>query len=73
LLNFAAGHFKATSVTFSHLHFILKNTTCFRASFNVALEWYITFSTDQWCKAFKGGSRYLWKRGVRGNCLVILP
>jgi len=28
--------------------------------------------TKQWCKALKGGT-YLWKRGARGDCLVILP
>jgi len=31
-----------------------KNMPCFRASLNVALEWYITFLTKQWCKALKG-------------------
>jgi len=36
--------------------------TCFRASLNVALEWYITFLTKQWCKVLKRGARYLWKR-----------
>jgi len=29
--------------------------TCFRASLNVAQEWYITFSTEQWSKTLKGG------------------
>jgi len=47
--------------------------TCFRASLNVAPEWYITFLTKQWCKALKGRTQYLWKRGARGDCLVILP
>jgi len=46
--------------------------TCFRASLNVALEWKITFVTKQRCKALKG-SQYLWKRGARGDCPVILP
>jgi len=48
---------------------------CFRdfLNSNVDLEWYITFLTKQWCKALKGGARYLWKRGARGDCLVILP
>jgi len=46
--------------------------TCFRASLHVALEWYITFLTEQWCEALKG-ARYLWKRGAQGNCLIILP
>jgi len=46
--------------------------TCFRASLNAALVWYIIFLTKQWCKALKG-SRYLWKRGARGDCLVIFP
>jgi len=46
--------------------------TCFRAYLNVALQWYITFLTKQWCKVLKG-ERYLWKRGARGDCLLILP
>jgi len=29
--------------------------TCFRASLNVALEWYIIFSTKQWCKLSGAG------------------
>ena len=29
--------------------------TCFRASLNVALEWYITFLTKQWCKKHSRG------------------
>jgi len=28
--------------------------TCVRASSNVALEWYISFLTKQWCKVLKG-------------------
>jgi len=47
--------------------------TCFRASLNVALEWYITFLPKQWCKALDRGARYLWKRGARGDWLAILP
>jgi len=47
--------------------------TCFRASLNMALEWYITVLTKQWCKAFKRVAWYHWKRGVRGDCHVILP
>jgi len=43
----------------------------FQTSLNV--EWYITFLTKQWWKAHKGGARYHWKRGARGDCLVILP
>jgi len=39
--------------------------TCFGASLNVALEWYITFSTKQWCKALKSGVQYLQKKGPR--------
>jgi len=38
---------------------------CFRASLNVTLEWYITFLTKQWCKALKGGTVSLKKRGPR--------
>jgi len=34
---------------------------CFRANLNVALEWYITFLTKQWCKTLKG-ARHLWKK-----------
>jgi len=36
---------------------------CFRASSNVALEWYITFLTKQWCKALKGGHGISEKEG----------
>jgi len=74
LYSFAATPLKAASYgTFSHnFCFILKNVTCLRASLNVALEWYITFSTKQWCKALKGGTVSL-KNGTRGDCLVILP
>jgi len=39
--------------------------TCFRASLNVALEWYITFLTKQWCKALKRGHGISEKRGPR--------
>jgi len=40
--------------------------TCFRASLNVALEWYITFFlTKQWCKALKGDTVSLKKRDPR--------
>jgi len=55
--------------------------TCFRASLNVVLEWYITSSgnqaphsllTKQWCKALKRGSVSLEKK-AQGDCLVILP
>jgi len=46
--------------------------TCFRASPNVALEWYLTFLTKQWCKALKGGTESLKKR-AQGDCLVNLP
>jgi len=46
--------------------------TCFRAFLNVALEWHITFLTKQWCKALKG-ARYLWKRRIRRDCLIVLP
>jgi len=46
--------------------------TCFRASLNVALEWYTTFLTKQWCKALKGSARHFW-RGARGDCHVIFP
>jgi len=38
---------------------------CFRASFNVAQEWYITFSTKRWCKALEGGTVSLKKKGPR--------
>jgi len=38
---------------------------CFRVSSNVALEWYITFLTKQWCKALKGGKVSLKKKGPR--------
>jgi len=31
----------------------------------VALEWYITFLNKQWCKALKGGTVSLQKRGAR--------
>jgi len=47
--------------------------TRFRASLDVAPEWYLTFLTKQWSKALKSGARYLWKRRARGDCLVILP
>jgi len=64
--------------------FILKkHMTCFRASFNVALEWYITFSTEQWCIAMSGGTFFevggtsvRWKKIIAnfvvwiGNCDV---
>jgi len=33
-----------------------KHMTCFRASLNVALEWYRTFLTTRWCKALKVGN-----------------
>jgi len=39
--------------------------TYFRASLNVALEWYITFLTKQWCKAIKGGHGMSGKEGPR--------
>jgi len=39
--------------------------TCFQASFNMALEWYIIFLTKQWCKALKGGHGISVKRGPR--------
>ena len=39
--------------------------TYFRASLNVALEWYVTFLTKSWCKALKGGTVSLKKRGPR--------
>jgi len=39
--------------------------TCFRASLKVALEWYITFLTEQWYKAREGGTVSLKKRGPR--------
>jgi len=39
--------------------------TYFRASLNVALEWYITLYIKQWCKALKGGTVSLKKRGPR--------
>jgi len=42
-----------------------KHMTCFRASLNVALEWYITFLTKQWCKAFKRGHGMSEKEGPR--------
>jgi len=45
--------------------------TCFRSSLDVAQEWCITPITKQWCNALKG-ARYLWKRGARDNCLIIL-
>jgi len=45
---------------------------CFRANLNVALEWYITFLTKQWCKTLKGGTASLQKM-ARGDCLLILP
>jgi len=39
--------------------------TCFRASY-VALEWYTTFLTKEWCEAPKGGGKVsLKKRGRR--------
>jgi len=50
----------------SFLLYFEKHMTGFRASLNVALEWYITFLTKQWCKALKGGThsiQYLWKKG----------
>jgi len=41
--------------------------TCFRASLNlnVDLECYITLLTKQWCKALKGGTVSVKKRGPR--------
>jgi len=46
--------------------------TCFRASLNVALEWYISSSTSNGTKLSRGVARYLWKRGARrvAICLV---
>jgi len=41
--------------------------TCFRASLNVALEWYITFLTKQWCKALKGGHGISEKEGPQAT------
>ena len=49
----------------SFLLYLEKHMACFRASSNVALEWYITFLTKQWCKALKGGTISLKKRGPR--------
>jgi len=46
--------------------------TCFRASLNLALEWYITFLTKQWCKALKG-ERYLWKRWPEATASLSFP
>jgi len=37
--------------------------TCFRASLNTALEWYLTFLTKQWCKALKRGHGISEKEG----------
>jgi len=64
LSNFAATYLKAASYgTFSHKFcFILKNMTCFRASLNIGLEWYITL-TKQWCKALNSGHGISEKEG----------
>jgi len=48
--------------------------TCFRASLNVALEWYITFLTKQWCKALKGGHGISEKEGPETTAsLSLIP
>jgi len=47
--------------------------TYFRASLNESLEWCVNVLAKQWCKALKGGARYLWKRGAQGECLLNLP
>jgi len=51
-----------------------KHMTCFRASLIVVLELYITFLTKQWCKALKGGTVFLKKRGPRrmSRCLSLI-
>jgi len=46
--------------------YLEKHMTCFRSlNSNVDLEWYITFLTKQWCKALKGATVSLKKRGPR--------
>jgi len=47
--------------------------TCFRASLNVALEWYITFLTKQWCKALKGGHGISEKEGPEATASLSFP
>jgi len=47
--------------------------TCFRTYLNVALEWYITFSTKQWCKALRSGVRYLRKKGPKATASLSFP
>jgi len=38
----------------------------------MALEWYITFSTKQQCKALKR-ARYLWKKGSEATASLSFP
>jgi len=58
--------------TFSHnFCFILKNIRLVSNFFKCGVVH--NFLTKQWWKAHKGGARYHWKRGARGDCLVILP
>jgi len=47
--------------------------TCFRAFLHVALEWYITFLTKQWCKALKGGHGVSKKEGPEATASLSFP
>jgi len=47
--------------------------TCFKASLNVALEWFITFSTKQWCKVLRSGARYLRNKGPETTDSLSFP
>ena len=75
IFSFAATQLKAASYgTFSHTFcFILKSMTCFRASLNVALEWYITFLTKQWCKALKEGHGISEREGPEATVSLSFP
>jgi len=50
-----------------------KHNTCFRASLNVALEWYITFLTKQWCKALKRGHGIFEYEGPEATASLSFP
>jgi len=49
----------------SFLVYFEKQMTCFRYSLNMALEWYLTFSTKQCFKPLKRGHDISEKRGPR--------
>jgi len=47
--------------------------TCFRASLNVALEWYIIFVTKQWCKLSRAGLGISVKKGPEPTASLSFP